>query len=72
LTLTVGFSDKVGLSDLLLYTGTKAFENEHELWEGITRIGKAITKENVAPYIESIPSRFQKVVEKKGGYVQEK
>jgi hypothetical protein len=55
-----------------LYPGSSSFESEDELWEGIKSVGKTITKEDVAPYIDSVPSRFQKVVEKKGGYVQEK
>jgi transposase len=55
-----------------LYTGTKAFESEDELWKGIESIGKTITPEEVAPYVDSVPDRMRKVIEKKGGYVQQK
>jgi transposase len=55
-----------------LYTGEKVFSNEEELWKGIEDVGKTVSVKDVTPFIDSFPSRLQKVIEKKGEYVLQK
>jgi transposase len=53
-----------------IYAGGKGYESEDALWEAIEGEAKKLTKEEIAPFIDSMTRRYLAVIEKRGSYIQ--
>jgi hypothetical protein len=53
-----------------LYSSTDCYDNTDSLWEGIEKTVKAITPEEIQPFIASMPTRLIEVIRQNGAYSQ--
>jgi transposase len=53
-----------------IYAEGRGYESEGTLWTAIEEEAGKLTKEEIAPFIDSMPRRYLTVVEKRGSYIQ--
>jgi transposase len=53
-----------------IYAEGRGYESEGTLWAAIEEEARKLTKEDIAPFIDSMPRRYLTVIEKRGSYIQ--